>query len=113
MPDADADSFEELAMTGSRDGRHVYFLHNIVAEADPASFTYLGGYNDQWAKDRTQAYHFVPTKAARQYRVLSSASLDRFAILPACPFSEYAGDSERVYYRGKLIRGAHAAHSAP
>ena len=47
-------------------------------------------------------------RGTRQYRVLSSNSLDRFAILPACLFSEYAGDAERVYYRGKLIRSAHA-----
>jgi DKNYY family len=108
MPDADPASFEALGDWFARDRRHVYFLHNIVAEADPGSFVCLGGYNDHWAKDRIQAYHFVPTKAARQYRALQSNSLDRFAILAGCPFCEYAGDDERVYYRGKLIRGAHA-----
>jgi len=108
MPLADAASFEEIGPWFAKDHRHVYFLHNVVEGADPASFTYLGGYNDQWAKDRARAYHFQPTKAARQYRIFESDSLDRFCILPNARFCEYAGDTECIYHRGKKIRGADA-----
>lgn len=109
MPEADHSSFEVIDSWFAKDDRHVYFLYRVVDGADPARFIYLGGTAiDYWAKDRARAYHFTPTKAARQFRPLASESLGRFAILPNCRFSEYAGDAERIYRRGRLIRGAHA-----
>jgi DKNYY family len=108
IPDADYSSLEVLGKWFARDHLHVYFLYRAVDGADPSMFTYLGGYNDHWAKDHAQAYYFWPTKAARQYRGLASDSVDRFAILPNCRFTEYAGDAEYIYYRGKRVRGADA-----
>src|SRR5579871_5334521 len=93
MPGADAETFEQIGRWFGRDRHHVYFLHAIVEEADPISFVVLGGYNDFWAKDREHAFHFRPSKSARNIRALQSQSLDRFAILPACRFDEYAGDA--------------------
>jgi hypothetical protein len=105
---ADASSFEVIDKWFARDSRNVYFLYRPIDDADPVTFTYLGGYNDYWAKDRARAY-FWPTKAARQYRALPSNSLDLFAILPSARLCEYAGDAACVYYRGRKIRGADAA----
>jgi hypothetical protein len=109
IPEANSATFEQISDWFGRDKEHVYFLYNIVESADPATFTVLGGYNDYWAKDRTRAYHFAPSKAARNIRLLESKSLDRFAILPGGRFDEYAGDAERVYRCGRLIRGADAS----
>jgi hypothetical protein len=110
IPEADAATFAQIGRWFAHDERHVYFLHNIVDGADPATFTVLGGYsNDHWAKDSVRAYHFAPSKAARNIRVIASNSIDRFAILPSARFDEYAGDAERVYRCGRLIRAADAA----
>lgn len=109
IPQADAATFEQIERWFARDKDRVYFLHNVVEGADAGTFTVLGGYNDFWAKDRIRAYHFVPSKAARNIRLLASKSLDRFAILPSGRFAKYAGDAECVYRCGRLIRGADAA----
>lgn len=109
IPVADAATFEQIGHWFARDKDRVYFLHNVVEGADPATFTVLGGYNDFWAKDCIRAYHFWPSMAARNIRLLESKSLDRFAILPGARFSEYAADAERVYRRGRLIRGANSS----
>ena len=109
IPEADAATFEPIGHWFARDKHRVYFLHNVVEGADPTTFAVLGGYSDFWAKDRIRAYHFWPSKAARNIRSLESKSLDRFAILPGARFAEYAGDATRVYRRGRLIRGADAS----
>ena len=101
MRDADAATFTVIAQWFAIDCRHVYFLYNVVVGADPASFVYLGGHNCQWAKDKTAAYYFWPSKAANQWKVLASKRLDAFHILPGCRFSEYARDDENVFYKGR------------
>jgi len=108
IPVADAGTFKAISTWFGADRHHVYFLHNVIVGADPASFIYLGGYNCQWARDKAVAYYFWPSKAARQWKVLKSQSLDSFKVLPSCRFSEYAGDVENIYYMGKQIRGADA-----
>lgn len=105
---ADASTFRVLAQWFGADREHVYFLHNIVTGADPASFVYLGGYNWQWAKDQAHVYCFWPSKAATRWRVLESQRVAHFQILPGCRFAEYAGDGELVFYAGKLIHGCEA-----
>src|SRR5262245_48816912 len=65
IPEADAATFEQIERWFARDKNRVYFLHSVVEGGDPASFTVLGGYsNNYWAKDRIRAYHFAPSKAA-------------------------------------------------
>ena len=108
IPSADAASFKVISQWFGSDQAHVYFLHNVVIGVDPRSFTYLGGYNCQWAKDRSFAYYFWPTKAARQWKTLESKSLEAFKILPSCRFSEYAGDEQNIFYMGRKIRGVNA-----
>lgn len=108
MPEADASTFRAIAPWFARDCRHVYFLYRVIPGADPDSFVYLGGYNCQWAKDKAVAYYFWPTKAAKQWKILESQSLDAFQILHDCRFSEYAQDNENVFYLGKKLRGADA-----
>ncbi len=105
---ADPSTFQEIEPWFAKDIRQAYFLYNVVEGADPASFVCLGGYNDYWAKDRAYAYHFVPSKAARNMRRIESRSLDQFAILPGSRFQEYASDGERVFRKGKVIRSVHA-----
>jgi hypothetical protein len=85
------------------------FLAPYRRWCDPATFEYLGGYNSQWAKDRSSAYYFWPSKAAGNQWPIASASLDAFEILPHCSFAEYARDREAVYHLGKRVRGANAA----
>jgi hypothetical protein len=109
IPQADAATFQQIERWFARDKDRVYFLHNVVEDADPASFSVLGGYNDHWAKDRIRAYHFAPSKAARNIRFIESKSLERFAILPGARFAKYAGDAECIYRCGRLIRGADAS----
>jgi hypothetical protein len=109
MPEADAATFEILDRWFAKDRSHVYFLHKIVPEADPATFAYLGGYDDQWAKDKDRAFHFVPSKAAGRVTSIRSASLDAFEILEDAPFSKYARDAEAVYYCGKRVKDADPA----
>jgi DKNYY family len=110
IPEADAATFEQIGDWFARDKNNVYFLYNVVAGADPATFCVLGGYaGNHWAKDRLRAYHFEPSKAARNIRFIESKSLDLFAVLLDSRFDEYAADAERVYRNGRLIRGAHAA----
>jgi hypothetical protein len=110
IPEAHAATFEQIDRWFARDKDRVYLLHNVVEGADPGTFTVLGGYSiTYWAKDRARAYHFEPSKAARNIRRIESRSLDRFAILEGGRFDEYAGDAERIYRHGRLIRGADAA----
>jgi hypothetical protein len=108
MPEAHAATFEQIHRWFARDKDRVYFLHNVVEGADPGTFTVLGGYSNTWTKDRARAYHFEPSKAARNIRRIESKSLDRFVILKGGRFNEYAGDAERIYRHGRLIRGADA-----
>jgi hypothetical protein len=108
MPEADAATFESVGDWFAKDRSHVYFLYRVVDGADPESFVYLGGYNAQWAKDRARAYYFLPSKAAKQFWAIESASLDAFEVLPHGQFSEYARDREFVYHLGRRIRGADA-----
>jgi hypothetical protein len=109
MPQADAASFETIGDWFAKDRQNVYFLYRIVEGADPGTFVHLGGYNSQWAKDRSSAYYFSPSKAASNQWPIASASLDAFEILPHGSFAEYARDLETVYRLGKRIRGADAA----
>jgi hypothetical protein len=109
MPEADPASLTAIGPWFAKDRRHVYFLFNIVEGADPASFVHLGGYNDHWAIDSASAWHFQPTKAARNYRAIASDNPASFRILAGTRFSEYAGDSVNIYRAGKNIVGADAA----
>ena len=85
-------SFEHIAAYLWRDKNHVYAEHETslraIAEADPATFRYLG--ND-WAADRHHAYY-----ATR--RVKHCTRLDTLRLIGAC----YAADADHVYWDGKL-----------
>ena len=82
-----------------RDKNHVYAEHETslrpIAEADPATFRYLG--ND-WAADQCHAYY-----AAR--RVKHCTRPDTLRLIGAC----YAADADHVYWDGKLLRQADPA----
>jgi hypothetical protein len=105
IPEADPATFEVITKWFARDHHHVYFLYRVVDVADPGSFIVLGGYSCRWAKDRSFAYYFWPSKAAKQWRALKSESLGSFQILPDGPCSEYARDNETLFYKGKPSGG--------
>ena len=92
-------SFEHIAAYLWRDKNHVYAEHETslraIAEADPATFRYLG--ND-WAADRHHAYY-----ATR--RVKHCTRLDTLRLIGAC----YAADADHVYWDGKLLPQADPA----
>lgn len=103
LKNIDRASFEHIAAYLLRDKNHVYAEHETslrpIAEADPATFRYLG--ND-WAADQCHAYY-----AAR--RVKHCTRPDTLRLIGAC----YAADADHVYWDGKLLRQADPATWQP
>ena len=99
LKNIDRASFEHIAAYLWRDKNHVYAEHETslrpIAEADPATFRYLG--ND-WAADQCHAYY-----TAR--RVKHCTRPDTLRLIGAC----YAADADHVYWDGKLLRQADPA----
>ena len=99
LKNIDRASFEHIVAYLWRDKNHVYAEHETslrpIAEADPATFRYLG--ND-WAADRHHAYY-----AAR--RVKHYTRPDTLRLIGAC----YAADADHVYWDGKLLPQADPA----
>jgi hypothetical protein len=106
IPEAHAATFEQIDRWFARD--RIASIFSITLSREPTlgrSLCWVGIPSPYWAKDCARAYHFGPSKAARNIRSIESKSLDRFSILEGGRFDEYAGDAERVYRHGRLIRG--------
>lgn len=81
--EADTKTFKILSDVYAKDAKHVYYTQNIIQDADPATFSYVGGF--YYAKDARHVYS--------QGHIIPGADSSTFTYLGGC----YSKDASQVY----------------
>jgi|HubBroStandDraft_5_1064220.scaffolds.fasta_scaffold63570_1 hypothetical protein len=101
----DASTFHPLDAPGhwSVDRKCVYFARQVVAGADPATFSVVEGRFSEFAKDKHDVYRSQGSKAV----AIGACDPDSFRLLDGGTF--WQADNKCVYWSGKIIPGADGA----
>jgi hypothetical protein len=111
LPCRDLDAFEAIDSTVGRDRDAIYMYDEPVADADPASFRWIGTSesNDPWlrpryAVDRTALWALRMNLRAKTRELVKVARLDPKTV--RILEGGYVCDGKRVAFNGTLLQGA-------
>jgi hypothetical protein len=94
----DVRHFKVINAVYAQDSRHVYYMGKAIKDADPMSFTFLGGtstltYSDGYAKDAARVYF--------EGKIVAEADPASFVLFKNAP--AFAKDKRHVYFRDRAM----------
>jgi len=98
ISDSDPTTFEILEKTGfSKDKNNVYHIGQIIQNADPETFEFIG---NRYTQDK----NYIFFSFSGESNIVENADRDTFEELPE-DNNIYAKDKNYVYYMGEILEG--------